>query len=68
VVSFQSDANDPNTILYSVEISYKHGKSWLLLKRYSHFEQLNKQLMEYFGDSLPSLPKKSYLTFFVGKT
>lgn len=60
--------NDANTILYSIEVSYKNVKSWLLLKRYSQFEKLNVQLREYFGDTLPSLPKKSYLTFFVGKT
>ena len=36
--------------------------------RYSQFEDLDKKLRILFGENLPSLPKKTYLTFFVGKT
>ena len=39
-----------------------------MLTRYSHFEALQKALKEYFGDQLPKLPKKSYITFLVGKS
>lgn len=65
-MSYQIDPNE-DTILYQIEATYKDSKSWLMLKRYSHFDDLNKQLREYFTD-IPNMPKKSYITFFVGKT
>lgn len=35
--------------------------------RFSQFEDLYKKLKILFGEQLPSLPKKSYITFLVGK-
>ncbi|CAD8050546.1 unnamed protein product [Paramecium sonneborni] len=54
------------TIFY--QISVKFGiKQWIVQKRYSQFEELNRAL-ELTYKQLPLLPKKNFITFLVGKS
>ncbi|KAM3133073.1 WD repeat and FYVE domain-containing protein 2 [Paramecium bursaria] len=64
VISYKEDNK---YIIYKVQIKTRTKKQWLLDKRYSQFEELNKKLQEMF-QNLPQLPKKSFITVFVGKS
>ncbi|CAD8076904.1 unnamed protein product [Paramecium sonneborni] len=53
--------------LYEIEI-IDGDKVWRVEKRFKQFKQLNQRLSEYFGDTIPLLPKQTYTTFIVKKT
>ncbi|CAD8138900.1 unnamed protein product [Paramecium pentaurelia] len=53
--------------LYEIEIN-DGDKVWRIEKRFNQFKQLNQRLSEYFGNTIPLLPKQTYTTFIVKKT
>ncbi|CAD8077014.1 unnamed protein product [Paramecium primaurelia] len=65
-----SHRNDPNesAIYYTIQILDKSGDNWRIDRRFSQFEDLLKKLKVFFGEQLPSLPKKKYITFLIGKS
>ncbi|CAD8088886.1 unnamed protein product [Paramecium sonneborni] len=67
IISHRSDPND-DAIYYMIQVKNKTSDVWQLEKRFSQFEDLAKKLKVLFGEQLPSLPKKKYITFLVGKT
>ncbi|CAD8046577.1 unnamed protein product [Paramecium primaurelia] len=57
---------ESTTIFY--QISVKNGiRQWIVQKRYSQFEELNR-ILELNFKQLPLLPKKKLITFLVGKS
>ncbi|CAD8180472.1 unnamed protein product [Paramecium pentaurelia] len=65
-----SHRNDPNesAIYYTIQILDKSGDNWRIDRRFSQFEDLLKKLKVFFGEQLPSLPKKKYITFLIGRS
>ncbi|CAD8083004.1 unnamed protein product [Paramecium sonneborni] len=67
VISYRNDPNE-GAIYYTIQILDKTGDYWRVDRRFSQFEDLLKKLKLIFGELLPSLPKKKYITFLVGRT
>ncbi|CAD8170894.1 unnamed protein product [Paramecium octaurelia] len=65
-----SHRNDPNetAIYYTIQILDKTGDNWRIDRRFSQFEELLKKLKVFFGEQLPSLPRKKYITFLIGRS
>ncbi|CAD8133966.1 unnamed protein product [Paramecium pentaurelia] len=65
-IQINSYSYESTTIFY--QISVKVGiKQWIVQKRYSQFEELNR-ILELTFKQLPQLPKKNFITFLVGKS
>lgn len=58
ISEWKPSAIDPNVIYYIVEILKYNQDKWTVEKRYSEFDDLNKNLKKMFVN-LPSLPGKS---------
>ena len=49
-----------NVVFYAVQIGFtKNNKKWIVTKRYSEFDDLNKSIKDIYPN-LPSLPAKTY--------
>ncbi|CAD8136025.1 unnamed protein product [Paramecium octaurelia] len=67
IPSFQISEEDGRTTHYQIKVQ-NQNKEWVVQKRYSDFKKLKDSLTQYFGEILPDLPKKKYITFLVGKS
>ncbi|CAD8082335.1 unnamed protein product [Paramecium sonneborni] len=67
VFSYKPDLNDKSKIKYNISITFDN-QSWIITKRYSEFDDLQKQLKICFRNQLPELPKKTYTSFLLSKT
>lgn len=56
---WKRSALDEKVILYIVQITKRDNESWTLEKRYSEFDELNKNLKKTYS-SLPNMPGKSF--------
>jgi hypothetical protein len=76
VFAYKPEAPESTVILFSISVTARNNNTWILEKRltdytdnrFSQFDKLNADLKLYFGETLPSLPKKTYISFFLGKT
>jgi hypothetical protein len=50
-----------NVVFYKVQIGFtKNNRKWILTKRYSEFDDLNKHIKDMYPN-LPSLPAKTWV-------